>query len=469
MQVSLERLENNQVALQVEVAEDQVEEALGKAYYKVVKRVNMPGFRKGRVPRPILEARMGKEILYEDAMEILIPQAYQEAVKECAIEPVGRPDTEVIQFEKGKPLIFKVKVEVLPEVRLGDYKGIEAEMPEVKVGDDEVEGHLQMLQLRHARLTDAGEEPAGDGDIVVIDYQAMVDGKPESRLAGKERSVEVGTHKFIPGFDAELLGAKTGQELEFNLQMPSVFSVAELEGKEASFKVKVTAVKHKELSPIDDEFARDVSDCATLDELKVQVKKNLEEVGIHNAKRIFAERVVTKVVTQAEVEPPESLVKEQLNEEYNEFLRTLNSQRMDMDTYLRLVKKEPEALKQDLESRAKDVVKGRLVFSAIAKAEGMKVFTEELDQEVKDLAAQYNTDEAKLRKNLEERGQLAAFEKSLLYDKVQKFLSDSARPVPPKTEDEEEAAAELEAPSGEATEPARTAEPSTDAAPAENA
>jgi trigger factor len=446
MQASLERLENNQIALQVEVAADQVDEALSKAYYQVVKRINIPGFRKGRVPRPILEARMGKEVLYEDALDMLLTQAYQDALKEHGIEPIGKPETDVVQFEKGKPLIFKVKVEVTPDVKLGDYKGIEAEMPEVKVGDDEVESHLNMLQQRHARLIDAGEEPADDGHIVVIDYEATVDDKPEPRLTGKERSVEVGAHKFIPGFDAQLLGAKAGQELEFTLQLPSVFQVSELEGKEAKFKVLVTGVKHKELSAIDDEFARDVSDCTTLDEFKVQIKKNLEEVGLYNARRIFTERVVNKVVDLAEVEPPESMVEEQLNDEYTEFARTLSSQKIDMNTYLRLVKKEPEALKLDLQNKARTIVKGRLVFSAIAKAEEMQVTPEELDQEIADLAAQYGTDDAKLRKSLADKGQLKAFEQSLLLDKVQKFLSDSAKPVQPQPAEEESAAPESEEP-----------------------
>ncbi len=438
MQASLERLENNQIALQVEVAVDQVEEALGKAYYKVVKRVNIPGFRKGRVPRPILEARMGKDVLYEDALDVLVPQAFQEAIKEHDIEPVGKPDIDVVQFEKGKPLIFKVKVEVLPEVKLGEYKGIEAEIPEVEVGDDEVEAHLTMLQQRHARLIDAGEEPAGDGDVAIIDYEATVDGKPEPPLSGKERSVEIGTHKFIPGFDAHLVGSKAGQELEFTLQMPSVFQVTELEGKEARFRVQVNGVKHKELSAIDDEFARDISDCATLEELKAQIKNSMEEVGRHNARRIFNERVVTKVVAGVEVEPPAVLVDEQLQEEFNEFTRTLAMQKMDMNTYLHLAKKEPEAVKQDLQNRARDIVKGRLVFSAIAKAEGLRVTPEELEQELKDTAARYGVDDAKMRKSLEEKGQLGAFEKGLLMEKVQQFLSDNAKPVP-ETEGRSEA------------------------------
>lgn len=454
MPASLERLENNQVALQVEVPADQVEEALGKAYYRVVKRINIPGFRKGHVPRPILEARMGKEVLYEDALDILVPQAYQDAVKEHDIEPISKPEMDVVQMEQGKPLIFKVKVDVLPEVKLGEYKGIEAEMPEVKVGDDEVEAHLQMLQQRHARLIDADEDTVEDGDIAVIDFEAAVEGKPEPRLAGKERSVEVGTHKFIPGFDAHLLGTKAGQQLDFALQLPSVFQIDELAGKEAQFKVKVTGVKHKELSPIDDEFARDISECTTLDEFKVQIKNKLEEVGQYNAKRIFNERVVNQVVAQAEVEPPASLVDEQLQEEYSEFARSLSAQKLDLDTYLHLVKKEPEALKADLQARAREVVKGRLVFSTIAKAEGLQVTPEDLDQELGDLAAQYGMEDTKLRKTLEEKGQLGAFEKGLLMDKVQKFLGDNAKAVPPKPDDEAGAA-----PQAEVAETAEPAEP----------
>lgn len=435
MQVSLERLENNQVALQVEVAADRVDEALDKSYHRVVRSINIPGFRKGRVPRPILEARMGKEVLYDDALEILLPQAYQDAAREQGIEPIGQPEIDVVQFERGKPLIFKAKVEVLPEVRLGDYKGTEAEMPEVKVGDDEVEVHLTMLQQRHARLIDVGDEPADDGHVVVVDYEAEVDDKPEPRLSGKERAIEVGAHKFIPGFEAHLLGVRTGQELEFNLDLPSVFNIPELEGKEARFKVRVAGVKRKELSSIDDEFARDISDCATLEEFKVQIKKSMEEVGHYNARRIFSERVVNKVVAQAEVEPPASLVEEQLQEEYGQFARNLASQRLDMNTYLNLVKKDPESLKEELQNRSREIVKGRLVFKAIARAEGIQVTLEEREKELKDTAAQYGMDDARLRKMLEEKDQFSAFEQGLLMDKVQKFLSDNAVAVPPKPEE----------------------------------
>lgn len=431
MPISLERLEKNRVALQVELAADQVDDALDKAYHRVVRKINIPGFRKGRAPRPILEARMGKEALYEDALDILVSKAYPEAVKETGIEPIGKPEFDVVQMEQGKPLIFKVEVEVLPEVKLGNYKEIEAEMPEVEVGADEVESHLQLLQQRHARLVDAGGEPANDGDIVVFDFEALVDGKPEPRLTGKERSLEVGTHKFIPGFDAHLIGVTAGQELEFAMQLPSVFQIDELAGKEAQFRVKTTGVKHKELSPIDDEFARDVSECATLEELKVQVKNKLEEVGNFNAKRIFNERVVQRAVEQAEVELPAILVEEQLQEEYNEFARNLSAQKLDVNTYLRLVKKEPDALKADLQAHAGEVVKSRLVLGAIAKAEGIQITPEELAQEISDTAAQYGMDDAKLRKTLEEKGQLGVFEQGLLLERARQYLSDNAKPVPP--------------------------------------
>jgi trigger factor len=384
---------------------------------------------------------MGKEVLYEEALDILLPQAYGDAAKEHAVEPIGKPDMDVVQFEKGKPLIFKVTVEVMPDVKLGEYRGVEAEMPEVNVGDDEVEAQLTMLQQRHARLVDAGDDPAGDGDIAVVDYEGTVDGKPEPSLSGKERSLEIGAHKLIPGFDAHLLGAKAGQELEFTLQVPAVFPVTELEEKEANFKMQVKGVKHKELSAIDDEFARDVSDCSTLDELKLQIKNNMEEVGQHNARRIFTEMVIKKVVAQTDVEPPASLVGEQMNVEYNEFVRTLATQNLDMDTYLHLVKREPEDLNQDIQNRARDVVKGRLVFDAIAKAEGMQVTPEELDEEIRDAAARYGTEDTKLRKVLDDTGQMRAFEHGLLLEKVHKFLADNAKPVLPQPVDDIETGA----------------------------
>lgn len=426
MRATLESKEKNQAKIHVEVEEEVVAKALDQAYRKVVKRAVIPGFRKGKAPRPILEARLGKEVLYEEALEILLSDAYKKAVEETAIEPINQPEIDVVQLEEGKPFIFEAKVEVLPEVKLGEYKGVSAVIPEVKVEDEEVDAHLKLLQQRHAKLVDAGDKEVNDGDIAVVDLEIKVDGKVEERLSGSERYIEVGTARFIPGLDAHLLGMKVNEEKTFTMNLPSVFQYKDLEGKEAEFKVKVVAVKKKELPELDDEFAKDVSEHATLEELKEDLRKRIEETGHINAKRIFKERVINKVVEQAEVEIPETLLKQQLEEETNRFVQRLAMQRLTLDDYLRMANKDTDALRQDLEARAQLAVKTRLVLNAIAKAEGIKVTDEELNQEIEDLAAQYNLEAEKIRADLEARGQLSVLEEELLLEKVQDFLADNA-------------------------------------------
>jgi trigger factor len=450
MRAALESIEKNQASIHVEVEEERVAEALDKAYRIVVKKAVIPGFRKGRVPRPILEARLGKEVLYQEALDILLEEAYKEAVRETDIKPINTPEIDVVQLEEGKPLIFDMKVEVLPEVKLGDYKGVSAVIPEVKVGDEEVESHLKMLQQRSARLVDAGDKEVDDGDVALIDLEAYVDGNREPRLSGQEQLVEVGAAKFIPGFEGHLIGMKAGQEKEFSLNLPSVFQLKDLEGKEAQFKVKVVAIKSKELPELDDEFARDVSECTTLEELKEDVRAKLEETGHFHAKRIFKERVVAKVVENAEVEVPETLIRRQLEIETNQFVQRLAMQRMNLDDYLRMMNKDADALQKELRDRAEEIVKTRLVLGAIAEAEGIKVTPEELAEEIEDLAAQYNLDADKLRADLEASNKLPVIEENLLYEKVHDFLADHAEAL---TEDPVQEQEEVSASGAAAEEP----------------
>jgi trigger factor len=459
MRTTLESIEKNQAKIHVEVEEETVAKALDQAYRKVVKRAVIPGFRKGRTPRPILEARLGKEVLYEEALEILLADAYKKAVQETAIEPIDQPDIDVVQLEEGKPFIFDAKVEVLPEVKLGEYKGISAVIPEVKVEDDEVESHLKLMQQRHAKLVDAGDKEVDDGDVAVIDLDVTVDGEVEERLSGAEKYVEVGAAKFIPGLDAHLLGMNVNEEKNFTMNLPSVYQHNDLEGKEAEFKVKVTAVKKKEFPELDDEFAKDVSEFATLEEFKEDVRKRIEETGHINAKRIFKERVITKVVDEAEVEIPDTLLKQQLEEETNRFVQRLAMQRLTLDDYLKMSNKDSDGLREDLEARARIAVKTRLVLDAIAKAEEIKVTPEELNQEIDDLAAQYNLEAEKIRADLEARGQLGVLEEGLLFDKVQDFLADNAVALTEEpAQDEAEAETEKEDVSVEEDNPKEEAE-----------
>lgn len=426
MRATLESIEKNQASIHVEVEEEKVAEALDQAYRKVVKRVIIPGFRKGRTPRTILEARLGKEVLYEEALEILLTEAYEEAVQETAIEPINKPEIDIVQMEEGKPFIFDAKVEVLPEVDLGEYKGVSAVIPEVKVGDDEVEAHLKLLQQRHARLVDAGDKSVDDGDVAVIELETKVDGNIEPRLSGPDQLVEVGAAKFIPGLEAHLLGMKAAEEKDFTMNLPSVFQYEDLEGKEAEFKVKVIAVKKKDYPVLDDEFAKEVSEYSTLDEFKEFLRNKLEETGHINAKRIFKERVLNKVVDGVEVEIPEVLLNQQLEQETNRFVQRLAMQRVTVDDYLKMSNKDTDGLRQDLEERARLAVKTRLVLGAVAKAEGIKVTPEELAEEIDDLSAQYNVEADKIKADLEASNQLSFLEEGLLFDKVQDFLADNA-------------------------------------------
>ncbi|MGB4504850.1 MAG: trigger factor, partial [Syntrophaceticus sp.] len=364
MRATLESIEKNQASIHVEVEEEKVAEALDKAYRKVVKRVVIPGFRKGRTPRPILEARLGKEVLYEEALEILLAEAYEEAVKETEIEPISRPEIDIVQMEEGKPFIFDAKVEVLPEIKLGEYKGVTAILPEVKVGDDEVEDQLKLLQQRHARLVDAGDKEVDDGDIAVIELETRIDGDIEPRLTMPEQLIEVGAAKFIPGIDAHLLGMKPGEEKNFTMNLPSIFHYEDLEGKEAEFKVKVIAIKKKEYPELDDEFAKEVGDYSTLEELKESLRQKIEETGHINARRIFKERVIAKVVDGVEVDIPEVLLNQQLEQETNRFVQRLAMQKVTLDDYLKMSNKDADGLRQDLEEKARLAIKTRLVLNA---------------------------------------------------------------------------------------------------------
>jgi trigger factor len=449
MQVTLESIEKNQASIHVEVEEEKVAAALDQAYRKVVKRVVIPGFRKGKTPRSILEARLGKEVLYEEAVEILLAEAYEEAVRETAIEPIQQPEIDIVQMEEGKPFIFDVKVEVLPEVELGEYKGVSAVVPEVKVGDDEVENQLKLLQQRHGRLVDADDKAIDDGDVAVIELETKIDGDIEPRLTKSEQPIEVGAAKFIPGLDAHLLGMNVSEEKEFTMNLPSVYQYEDLEGKEAEFKVKVTAVKVKEYPELDDEFAKDVSEYSTLDEFKEFMRTKMEETGHINAKRIFKERVVSKVVDGVEVDIPESLLNQQLRQETNRFVQRLAMQQLSVDDYLKLSNKDNEGLRQELEESARNTIKTQLVLSAVAKAEGIKVTPEELEQEIDDLAAQYNVETDKIRADLAARNQLALIEEGLLFDKVQDFLAENAVALTEEPQEEVEQEVEQEAESGE--------------------
>ena len=393
MRATLESIEKNQAKIHVEVEEEAVARALDQAYRKVVKRAVIPGFRKGKTPRPILEARLGKEVLYEEALEILLSDAYKKAIQETAIEPINQPEIDVVQLEEGKPFIFDATVEVLPEVKLGEYKGVSAVIPEVKVDDEEVDAHLKLLQQRHAKIVDAGDKEVNDGDIAVVDLEVTVDGNVEERLSGSERYVEVGTARFIPGLDAHLLGMNVNEEKTFTMNLPSVFQYKDLEGKEAEFKVKVTAVKKKELPELDDEFAKDISDFDTLEELRANIRKNLEDEATRRTNEKMENKLLELIAEDSEVEIPESMIKREAEYLYGLFIQRLAMDGIGEEYYLNATGRSKEEMLAAFDPQARTRIVQDLIIEAVREKEGIDVSEEEVDDRIKEYMSEYNADE----------------------------------------------------------------------------
>ena len=402
MEVKVEKLEKNRVSLEVELGADQVDKALDQAYRRVVKKVNIPGFRKGRVPRKILEMRLGKGVLYEEAVEILLPEAYAKAVEEASLEPIDQPQIEDIQIEEGSPFRFSATVEVKPEVKLGQYKGLPVERKKAEVSEEEVDNFLENLRERTATWRVVEEGEAEDGDLVIIDFTGYVDGEPLQGGKGENHSLVLGSGSFIPGFEEQLVGAKSGEERKIQVTFPEDYHNQELAGVEAEFNVQVKEIKRKELAALDDEFAKDVSEFATLEELKEDIRKKLLEAAENKAESEFREELVKTAAANAEVEIPEVMVKRRVENRINDLEHRLQQQGLSLDVYLNIIDKTLENLREEFEEAARESVKIDLVLEAIAKAEGIETKEEEIEAELDTMVAGFAEEEDKLRE-LKER------------------------------------------------------------------
>lgn len=331
---NLEKIEKNLGVLEVEVDADRVTAALDKAFNKVVKQANVPGFRKGKVPRSIFEARFGVESLYQEAIDILLPEAYTEAIDQTDIFPVDRPDVDVEQFAKGQTFKFKAKVTVKPEVTLGEYKGIEVAVAKGEVTDAEVTEELERLQQRHAELVVIDEGSAANGDVAVIDFDGSVDGVPFEGGKAERYSLELGSNTFIPGFEEQVVGLSTGDFKDVEVTFPESYHAAELAGKQAVFKVKIHEIKRKQLPALDDEFAKDVSEFDTLEEYKADLKTQLESRKADEAKAAQENAVVEKVAENAEVDIPAAMVDSEVQNMMRDFDNRLRNQGMNLEMFL---------------------------------------------------------------------------------------------------------------------------------------
>ncbi|MDD9147716.1 MULTISPECIES: trigger factor [unclassified Sporolactobacillus] len=385
-----EKKEGNTGTLTFEVDADSFNQALDKAFKKVVKKVNVPGFRKGRVPRMLFEQRFGAEALYEEAINFILPDAYSAAIDQTGIEPVDKPQVDVEEVGKGKKLVLKADVTVKPEVKLGNYKGLEVEEKDTEVTDEDVDHEIKHLQERYAELVVKEDGEVEQGDTVVIDFDGYVDGQPFEGGKAENYSLEIGSGSFIPGFEDQLVGLKAGAEKDVVVTFPEEYHAEELKGKEATFKIKVHEIKSKQLPELDDEFAKDVDDdVETFDALKEKIKKHLKEHKEADAASSKRDSVVTQAADNAEINVPEVMISSEQDHMLSEFEQRLKAQGMTMDMYTGFSGQDKDALRDQMKDDAEKRVRANLTLEAIADAEKIEPTDEEVEEELKKTAETY--------------------------------------------------------------------------------
>ncbi|MCC3375734.1 trigger factor [Cohnella sp. REN36] len=422
MKANWEKIEKNVGVLEVEIDEAQVTEALDKAFKKVVQKVNVPGFRKGKVPRRIFEARFGVESLYQDAIDILLPGAYSEAVDQAGITPVDRPEVDVEQFAQGQSFKFKAKVTVKPEVTLGEYKGIEAPAGDLEVSEEEVSNELERLQNRHAELVVVDEGPAQQGDTTVIDFEGFLDGVPFEGGKGERYSLELGSGSFIPGFEEQVVGLNIAEEKDINVTFPENYQAENLAGKAVVFKVKLHEIKRKSLPELDDEFAKDVSEFDTFEEYKQDLIAKLKERKEKDAEAARENAVIDKASESAEVEIPEAMIESEIENMLKDFESRLRMQGMTLDLYYQFSGQDEAALKAQMRVDAEKRVRNNLVLEAIAEAEKLEVSDADLDEELENLSKMYNRPAEELRTIFTSNGYIDTLNADLKVRKAVKFI-----------------------------------------------
>ena len=428
MQFNLEKLDQNFVAIEITVDSTEVEAALAEAYKKVVHKVNLPGFRKGQIPRPILEAQFGKEVLYEEAMDILVPKAYFAALEQHQIDAIAQPKLEVKEaFGGEKPFRFIATVEVLPEVKLGKYKGLDVKKAKVKIGEEQIAERLKALQERHSELVLSDKEQVAKGDHAVIDFEGYIDGKPFPGGAAQGHTLEIGSGSFIPGFEEQLEGMMVGTEKEITVPFPQDYPKPELAGKDSTFKVALKEIKVKEVPALDDEFAKTVGKYQDLAELKAEIKEKMVVMAEQEMESNYTQELIDKAVESSKVELPDTLVKNEMEELLHSFEHNLSYQGLAFDQYLAYSKKTKEEVMEDFRPEAVKRVKTDLVLDAIAKAEALEASEEELDLKLKELALRYQQkDPAKMRKDLEKNGRLGDIKHAIILEKAADLIKASA-------------------------------------------
>ena len=396
MSLQVEKLEGNMAKLTIEASADDFEEALEKAYQKNKSRLSVPGFRKGKVPRKMIEQMYGKEVFFEEAANIVIPSAYAKAVDECTEDIVSQPTIDIVQLEVGKPFIFTAEVALKPEVTLGQYKGIEVDKADITATDKEVEDAIEKERENNARTITVDDRPVQDGDVVVLDFEGFMDGVAFEGGKGENHSLTIGSGAFIPGFEDQLIGAEIDKEVEVNVTFPENYQEASLAGKPAVFQCTVKEIKEKQLPDLDDEFASEVSEYDTLEEYRESVRKYIEERKEEDAKKAKEEKVVDAIIEGAQMDIPEAMITTQQRQMADEFAQRIRMQGISIEQYFQVTGLTRAAFLEQMKPQAESRIKSRLVLEAVAKAENIEASEEEYQAEIKKMAEDYQMEEAEL-------------------------------------------------------------------------
>lgn len=435
MSVKWEKKEGtNDGKLTFEIQPDKIKEGLDIAFNKVKKSLNVPGFRKGRVPRQIFNKMYGEEALYQDALNALLPEAYANAVSESKIKPVSQPEINVESMEKDSAWVLSAKVTVEPEVELGEYKGLEVMKHSTDVSDKEVADELERRRQQQAELVLKEDEPAAEGDTVVIDFEGKVDGKPFDGGKAENYSLELGSKTFIPGFEDQLVGHKAGDEVEVKVTFPDDYQAKDLQGKDAVFEVKIHEVKQKELPELDDDFAKDIDDDVdTLEELKAKVKDEIKEQKEAAAKNAVQEEAISKAVENAKIgDIPEAMIEDDAQRQMDQYFSGMQQQGINPDMYFKLTGTSEEDLRKQFREGSEERVKTNLVLEAIVEKENIEVSEDEINDEIKDLATQYGMDEKAVRSALSDD----MLKHDISIRKVVQEMTDSAKQDLPEKKEE---------------------------------
>lgn len=428
MSLQVEKLEKNMAKLTIQVSAEEVEKAIEKAYQKQKSKISVPGFRKGKVPRKMVEKMYGVGVFYEDAVNDMIPTAYDSAAKESGLEIVSQPKIDVVQIEAGKEFIFTAEVAVKPEVELGEYKGVEVAKAEVDVTEEDIMAEINKEREQNSRIIAVEDRAVEDGDMTIIDFEGFVDGEAFEGGKGTDYPLTIGSHSFIDTFEEQLIGKNIGEEVEVNVTFPTEYHVDELKGKPAMFKVTVKEIKKKELPELDNDFVEDVSEFSTVEEYKESIKKNIEEKKLKDAKASKEDAVIEKIIEGAKMEIPDAMVDSQVRQMAEDFARRLSAQGLSLEQYFQYTGLTAEMLVEQMKPQALKRIQSRLVLEAVAEKENFDVTDEEIENEVADMAAAYQMDTDKLKGLLTETDK-ENMKKDVQVKKAVDFVTENAKEV----------------------------------------